>query len=139
MTASEIHTDSSAKGGSGGPRVLIVEDSQIDQMVAFHMLKRLGCEVHLAEDGTVALDLMLTHDYNLILIDCDLPVMDGYETTRRIRRRGGESATVPIVALAGSDETKRCLDAGMNDCVIKPLSIRKVVEVLESWCPDRKK
>jgi CheY-like chemotaxis protein len=104
--------------------ILLVEDSEVNQKVACKMLERIGYTCHVAGTGELALDLQKTEDFDLILMDCGLPGMDGYETTRAIRALEGEVRHTPIVAMTADAMTgtrERCLDAGMDDYMTKPL------------------
>ncbi|WP_339524634.1 response regulator [Pseudomonas sp. EA_35y_Pfl2_R111] len=116
-------------------RVLLVEDNPVNQLVAKGMLGKLGCEVLLANHGGEALTLLETQAVDLILMDCNMPVMDGYETTRRIRQKG-EFAELPIIALTAnalSDERERCRAAGMDDYLAKPFRKDELAALLDQW------
>src|SRR6266487_2295166 len=92
-------------------RVLLVEDSEINQLVAQGMLEHLGCQVDLAANGAEAVQAVQATRYDVVLMDCLMPVMDGYESTARIRALPGEERHVPIVALTASampDDRDRC-------------------------------
>lgn len=117
-------------------RVLLAEDNPVNQLVARRMLERLGCHVDLAPDGEQALNLYERNRYDLILLDCDMPVRDGYETAREIRRRERDRDPTPIVALTASspgEELARCLAAGMDDLLPKPLNARHLEDLLRRW------
>ena len=116
-------------------RVLLVEDNPVNQLVAKGMLGKLGCEVLLANHGGEALTLLETQAVDLILMDCNMPVMDGYETTRRIRQKS-EFAELPIIALTAnalSDERERCRAAGMDDYLAKPFRKDELAALLDQW------
>ncbi|WP_339907063.1 response regulator [Pseudomonas guineae] len=116
-------------------RVLLVEDNPVNQLVAKGLLGKLGCEVLLANHGAEALKLLETQTVDLILMDCNMPVMDGYETTRRIRQKA-EFTALPIVALTAnalSDERERCRAAGMNDYLAKPFRKDELAALLDQW------
>ncbi|MEM1416903.1 MAG: ATP-binding protein [Myxococcota bacterium] len=119
------------------PRVLLVEDNPVNRLVAARFLARLGAEVEIAEDGAAALARIAEDaSYDLVLMDCQMPVMDGLEATRRIRALGGRAATVPIVALTASAmaaERERCFLAGMNDFLSKPLRPEALDAVVQRW------
>jgi CheY-like chemotaxis protein len=109
-----------------GWRLLLVEDNVSNQKVASLLLDRLGCEVQIAENGERALSLLAKNSYDMVLMDCQMPQLDGYETTRRIRSGSlaGVDAEVPIIALtayARPEDRKRCMDAGMDDYLTKPI------------------
>jgi signal transduction histidine kinase/CheY-like chemotaxis protein len=113
--------------------VLLVEDNPVNQLVAKGMLGKLGYAVLLANHGAEALSLLETEAVDLILMDCNMPVMDGYETTRRIRQKA-EFAGLPIIALtanAMADERERCRVAGMNDYLAKPFRKDELAALLD--------
>lgn len=120
-------------------KVLLVEDNRVNQMVALGVLKQLGLTAVTANNGKEALELLVqSHKFDLILMDCLMPEMDGYETTKAIR--SGEvktnSSEIPIIALTANamkDDREKCLKVGMNDVLTKPINIVKVEEVLKYW------
>jgi CheY-like chemotaxis protein len=104
--------------------VLLVEDNATNRRVAFELLRRLGCSVETAEDGQQAVDLTERQDFDLIFMDCHMPVMDGFAATRQIRRRAGTAGRTPIVALTAGitpEDHERCRDAGMTGHLAKPV------------------
>lgn len=118
-------------------RVLLVEDNPVNQLVAKGMLSKLGCEVIVAAHGVEALDQLENSDFDLVLMDCNMPVMDGYEASRQIRR-SGRWPQLPIVALtanAMSEERERCRAAGMNDYLAKPFRREELAALLDLWTP----
>jgi signal transduction histidine kinase/CheY-like chemotaxis protein/HPt (histidine-containing phosphotransfer) domain-containing protein len=118
--------------------VLLVEDVPANQKVAAVMLQRFGIEVDLAENGKQALEKWEQGQYELILMDCQMPVMDGYDATRAIRSRTDRERT-PIVALTANaleSDRKRCAAAGMDDFIAKPFERNDLVKVLERWLPS---
>ncbi len=119
-------------------RLLVVEDHHVNRIVVMEMIKKLGIYVDVAADGEEAVAAVKDGDYDLILMDCQMPVMDGYEATKRIRAIDGPKAKVPIVAVtanAMSDDRDRCVEAGMDDYITKPISRKSLQEVLERWLP----
>jgi len=121
-----------------GQRVLLAEDNEINQEVACGILSHAGLEVDVAENGIEALRLLARNDYALVLMDMQMPEMDGLEATRLIREQP-RHRDLPIVAMtanAMAEDRARCLDAGMNDYVSKPINITKLGAVLERWLPE---
>ncbi len=119
-----------------GKRILLVEDVQINQKVAVKMLQQLGLETDIAENGAEAVDLWKTIRYDLILMDCRMPVMDGYAATRVIRSQEAENNRTPIVALtanASEEDQKRCLQSGMDDMVTKPFKKKTLEDALRKY------
>ena len=118
-------------------RVLLVEDNPVNQLVAKGMLGKLGCEVIVAGHGGEALDQLEQSEFDLVLMDCNMPVMDGYEASRQIRR-SGRWPQLPIVALtanAMSEERERCRAAGMSDYLAKPFRREELAALLDLWIP----
>ncbi|MCK9985959.1 MAG: hypothetical protein AzoDbin1_02431 [Azoarcus sp.] len=118
-----------------GRRVLLVEDNPLNQQVAGEFLRRLGMATDIANNGEEAVSRALERTYDLVLMDLHMPVMDGYEATRRIRRHFDHDA-LPILAMtadAFSDARERCLEAGMNDHIAKPIDFRTLPDVLARW------
>jgi CheY-like chemotaxis protein len=133
------------RGPAGPPtarydmRILLAEDNEINQMMAREMLQIMGCEVAIASNGREALALLDTQLFDLVLMDCQMPLMDGFEATRQIRsrtweRRGG--GEIPIVALTANvmkEDKERCRAAGMDDHISKPFRMADVAAVLSRW------
>jgi len=118
-------------------KVLLVEDSPVNQEVACGMLETLGCEVTVASDGSLGMDYALGRPFDVVLMDCQMPLMDGYESTRRIR--AGEAASgrkpVPIVALTANalqGDREECLEAGMDEFLSKPFTLHKLQAMLQA-------
>ncbi|MFK8081277.1 MAG: response regulator [Granulosicoccus sp.] len=117
-------------------RVLLVEDNPVNQDVAMGMLEQLGCDVELATDGADAVSKGATKKYDIVLMDCQMPRMDGYEATRLIKAGNSINAPTPIVALtanAMAGDREKCLDAGMDDYVSKPVRTQLLSHMLEKW------
>jgi CheY-like chemotaxis protein len=118
-------------------RVLLVEDNAVNQLVAKGMLSKLGCEVITAAHGREALDCMEGQAMDLVLMDCNMPVMNGYEACQRIRR-SGRWPNLPIIALTANalpEERDRCRDAGMDDYLAKPFHREELTELINRWLP----
>lgn len=123
--------------GQGRARILLVEDNPVNQLVAKGMLAKLGCLVQLATQGAEALELLEQDEFDLVLMDCNMPVMDGYEASRRIRQ-SGRWPELPIVALTANampEERERCRAAGMNDYLAKPFRREELLALVEHWVP----
>ena len=119
-----------------GARLLLAEDNPVNQMVAVHQLKSLGFEVDAVGDGAEVLKALEQNNYDLVLMDCQMPHLDGYETTRRIRRREPPTEHVPIIAVtahAFAEDREKCLAAGMDDYLSKPFRERDLVALLARW------
>lgn len=123
-------------------RVLVVEDNRASQQVAIGMLERLGCEACIAATGQEALNELGRAGFDLILMDCHMPQMDGYEATRRIRALGGKLGQTPIVAMTAntlSGDSDLCAAAGMDDYLAKPLKLDLLREKLDRWLGGEKR
>ena len=120
-----------------GGKVLVVEDNEINQMVALGMLESLGYEVDTADNGLLALEALEDEVYDVILMDCQMPEMDGYEATRRIRTHENRRvASIPIIALtanAMSGDAEKCIAAGMDDYLSKPFEPELFEKKLVDW------
>ena len=120
------------------PRLLLVEDNAVNQLVASRMLQRLGFTVEFATDGKKAVDMVAANRYDLVFMDCQMPVMDGYQATEQIRRAEPPDRHVVIVAMTANamqSDRQRCLDAGMDDYISKPINKAEVVAVLKRFLP----
>ena len=115
-------------------RLLVVEDNAINMMVVRGVLTKLGyTQLDKASDGVEAVDRAAQTDYDLILMDCQMPRMDGYEATRQLRGRGLRCPIVAMTAHALSGDREKCLDAGMDDYLTKPVVIEALAACLERW------
>ena len=125
-----------------GAHILLAEDNVTNQRVAIGMLKKFGVTVDVVADGLEALRSLGKGGYDLVLMDCQMPKMDGFETARRIRRMEGPRREVPIVAMtayAMVGDREKCLQAGMNDYIAKPILPALLVDTLKKWLPKRGK
>ncbi|WP_449431740.1 response regulator [Pseudomonas putida] len=121
----------------GRARILLVEDNPVNQLVAKGMLAKLGCQVEVAAQGAEALAMLEQQGFDLVLMDCNMPVMDGYEASRRIRH-SGRWPELPIVALTANampEERERCRAAGMNDYLAKPFRREELLALVDHWVP----
>ncbi len=119
-------------------RVLVVEDDRINQRVIGHFLKQMGLDTGLAEDGSTAIEVALREPWDLVLMDCQLPGVDGLEATRQIRTRQPDRS-LPIIALTANASTQdrtACLAAGMNDFLTKPVRLELLAATLQRWLPS---
>jgi signal transduction histidine kinase/CheY-like chemotaxis protein len=127
-----------AAGGPTQVRVLLAEDNLVNQKVALVMLKRLGIEADVVATGIEALDALVGVSYDLVLMDCQMPEMDGFEATRRIRERERGSRRMPVVAMTANamvGDRERCLEAGMDDHIPKPVRVDALHRTLARWLP----
>jgi signal transduction histidine kinase/ActR/RegA family two-component response regulator len=116
--------------------LLLVEDNPVNQRVAVGLIRKLGYEVEAVSSGTEAIEAIRANSYQAILMDCQMPEMDGFEVTARIRQMEGDAATTPIIALTANalpGDRERCLEAGMDDYIPKPLQMARLAEVLGRW------
>ncbi len=123
-------------GGTAPARILLVEDNTVNQRVAERMLEMLGHDVDVAANGAEAVEAVSTMPYDLVLMDVQMPVMDGLEASRRIRALGGRAGATPIVAMtAGAMEgdEEKCLAAGMDGYAAKPVRIEDLAEAVTRW------
>jgi CheY-like chemotaxis protein len=119
-------------------RVLIVEDNPINQRVAVILATKLGFVADVADDGSIALKMAREQNYNLILMDCQMPVMDGFEATKAIRALETPIAQVPIIAVTANvmeGQHEKCLAAGMNDYLPKPINKEILSKAINKWLP----
>ncbi len=134
VTRTALQQQAAQKRYSG--RVLLVEDNLVNQKVGRRYLERMGCEVVVAENGADAVKAMETAAFRLVLMDLQMPVMDGYTATKHIRNLERDKLRTPIVALTASAMTgqlERCLDAGMDGLLTKPLDIERMQDVLDRF------
>jgi CheY-like chemotaxis protein/HPt (histidine-containing phosphotransfer) domain-containing protein len=119
--------------------VLVVEDNEVNQLVAREMVTSLGYRAELATDGAEAVAAVRSTSYHAVLMDCHMPVMDGFEATAIIRGLAGNASRVPIIAMtagAQDEDRQRCLDAGMDDFLAKPVDMSALKHTLARWMPD---
>jgi len=118
-------------------RVLVAEDDRVNQMVVEEMLKRLGCEVDVTSDGQTAREAAARQRYDLVFMDCHMPLMDGYEAARSMRldekQRGTHTPIVALTADSLASDRERCTAAGMDDFLTKPVSSAQLAATIERW------
>ena len=117
---------------------LLCEDNEVNVKVASMILKRLNFDIDVAENGQEALNKFLHVKYDIIFMDCMMPIMDGFEATKRIREieKKNESEPILIVALtanANEEDKQKCYDSGMNDFISKPIKKEIIKEVVDRW------
>ena len=126
-----------------GARILIAEDNEVNQEVACEILSNAGCRCETVENGKMAVAAVVREPYDLVLMDCQMPEMDGFEATREIReleeqgrnlsRRGGRLPIIALTASAVKGDRERCLEAGMDDYLSKPIEPDQMIEMIGSW------
>ncbi|MBF0413805.1 MAG: response regulator [Desulfamplus sp.] len=119
--------------------ILIAEDSETNQIVVKSILERTGCQSDIVDDGAQALDAFSNKRYDMIIMDCQMPVMDGYEATELIRakeKKDGYGCHIPIIALTANafkEDREKCLAAGMDDYLSKPFKMEEFLKLLDKW------
>jgi CheY-like chemotaxis protein len=127
-----------AKFAALSAEVLVADDNVVNQKIAVHMLEKLGLRADVALNGRDAVRMSAGRNYDAVLMDCQMPEMDGYEAAREIRGQEGADRHVPIIAMtadAFSTCRHRCLSAGMDDYLSKPVRLERLSEALERWIP----
>jgi CheY-like chemotaxis protein len=123
-----------AASGALPKRILVAEDDAVNQRVACALLKREGCDVDVANDGSDALRMLSHRRYDAVFMDCQMPIMDGYTATVKIRElersTGSHTPVIALTAHAGSADRQRCLDVGMDDFLSKPIGLPHLRRVL---------
>jgi two-component system, sensor histidine kinase and response regulator len=129
--------DESTSGTGSAPAILVVEDNDVNQAVAVQMLKRRGYEPHVVANGRMALDALEHRRYAAVLMDCQMPELDGYQATIELRRRehGERTPIIAMTAYAMRGDQDKCLDCGMDDYLAKPLRPPELDRILRRWAP----
>jgi CheY-like chemotaxis protein len=118
-------------------RILIAEDDPTTMAVAMAQLKKLGYRAHAVANGAEAVELLESREYDLVLMDCEMPIMDGYEATRRIRlSRRPDIPVIAVTAYVLPGDLEKCTRAGMNGFLPKPLNPTRLAAMLAKWCPQ---
>jgi signal transduction histidine kinase/ActR/RegA family two-component response regulator len=149
-TASLPETDAAGMGGElqvppaserscEQSRILIVEDNLVNQRLAMRFVEKLGYAADLAENGKQAVDLVLSSEYALVLMDCQMPVMDGFAAAEEIRRRetGRYTPIIAVTARAMKEDEQRCVAAGMDAYITKPLDLSRLAQAIRQWSEPR--
>lgn len=132
----EPQTDKAPEVLRAGITVLLVEDNKVNQTVALAILRKAGCQVDAVENGQDAIQQVAQKNYDIVLMDCQMPVMDGFEATAQIRAMGGAIAQIPIIAItahAMKDDREKCIDSGMNDYISKPVNRNELVALINQY------
>jgi len=119
-------------------RILVAEDNPVNQKVAQAMLKKMGLRTDVVANGQEAINALQVIPYDLVLMDCQMPEMDGFEATRVIRQEGSKALNprIPIIAMTAATmqgDREKCIQAGMNDFIAKPVQKRELSEMLARW------
>ena len=123
-------------GGLEGCRILVVEDNDVNQELMLGILEHAGLCADVVADGKQALAALERNDYEIILMDCQMPVMDGFEATTAIRHRQDHKSRIPILALtahAMKGDRERCLAVGMDDYLTKPIERKLLLAKIREW------
>jgi signal transduction histidine kinase/CheY-like chemotaxis protein len=127
-------------GGKLRARVLVAEDNLVNQKVAVRSLEMLGCDAQVADNGALAIEALKQGDFDIVLMDCQMPVLDGFHASARIREIEGARKHTPIIAMTANamqGDRERCLAAGMDDYMPKPVTLAALDATLRHWLPDR--
>jgi CheY-like chemotaxis protein len=119
--------------------LLVVEDNEELRFLVKMQLKKVGCLADFAINGREALDKMAENNYEIILMDVMMPIMDGLEATKIIREREAKENKEPttIIAMTALSDKKSCLEAGMNDFLFKPVMLNQLISILKQWLPQK--
>lgn len=118
-------------------KILLVEDNKTNQMVAKIMLKKIGCQAEIAENGQEAIDKSAQTDYDIIFMDVHMPVVDGYQATQEIQQRersqGKKSTSIIAMTAGASEDIEQCMAVGMCDHLRKPFKKEELEEIITKW------
>lgn len=125
--------------GKNKPKILLAEDDPINQKVIVLMLELMDWEVVLAQNGRDVIDKYKESEYDVILMDCNMPIIDGYEASRIIRQIESTEKRTPIIAITGSvmqADKEACINAGMDDYLEKPVRRQTLYDCIQKWLTD---
>lgn len=117
-------------------RILVADDQAVNRKLTMRQLEQLGFNVDTVANGREAVDACARSSYDLVFMDCHMPVLDGFQATREIRQQEGSGRRTPVIALSASlaeRDRSRCLDAGMDDYLLKPVSQEALIRVIGQW------
>lgn len=117
-------------------KILIVDDDNVNQMLIRKMLDSVGANTFTAFDGKEAVDMAQGKDFDLIFMDIQMPVMDGYDATKSLRNQGFKKPILALSADLTSEDREKCLRVGMNDFLMKPFQKKRLIDLLKEWIPD---
>jgi PAS domain S-box-containing protein len=124
--------------GGARARVLVADDVAFNQLIAKKYLEQLGCRVHCVSNGLEVLSALERMEFDLVLMDCHMPELNGYDATQHVRKLRSDNAGIPIIALTANamkGDAERCLDFGMNGYLAKPIRVEELQEIMEKWIP----
>jgi two-component system sensor histidine kinase/response regulator len=128
-----VTVHSLAESGKRKPHILLTEDNAVNQKVALIHLRKFGFSVDVAENGKEAVEAVQKRRYDLILMDIQMPEMDGYDATRHIRKAGNDLPIIAMTANAMKGDREKCLEAGMDDYLSKPVNPKELLAKIEHW------
>ncbi|MBL1276681.1 MAG: response regulator [Ectothiorhodospiraceae bacterium] len=139
---SSVSVSVSVKPVFSNTHILVAEDNPVNQMIATELLEGFGCTVTLAENGLKALTMVQNNNFDLILMDCQMPEMDGFEATGNIRKIEKSTLTdrIPVIAFTANamqGDKEKCLEAGMDDYISKPVNQNELASILTKWLPHK--
>ncbi len=126
--------------GAGAAAVLVAEDNPVNQILVTRMIESLGHRADVVKDGREAVEAVMRQRYDVVLMDCQMPELDGYEATRQIRRREGPGRHIPVIAMTAhsmAGDREKCLAAGMDDYISKPMRAAALGETIARNLPER--
>ena len=113
--------------------ILVVEDNPDSQKLLEILLSNQGYNVTIVDNGEKALEAVLNGNFDLTFMDCQMPVLDGFSATRKLRRHGVQMPIIALTAYGRNEELQKCLDAGMDDCLTKPFRQNHLFDILDKW------